>query len=62
MRRKKESREKRRKRRNKMVKYACFACNKRIPEDLLGKRVRCPYCGSKILFKPRTTVTKVKAV
>ena len=46
----------------KMVKYACFNCNKRIAEDLMGKRVRCPYCGSKILFKPRTTITKVKAV
>jgi len=46
-----------------MAKYACFSCNKRISEDLMsGKRVRCPYCGSKILFKPRTMATKIKAV
>jgi DNA-directed RNA polymerase subunit RPC12/RpoP len=45
-----------------MVQYACFLCNKRISQDMLGKRVRCPYCGSKILFKPRTMATKVKAV
>ncbi|RLE39108.1 DNA-directed RNA polymerase subunit P [Candidatus Woesearchaeota archaeon] len=44
-----------------MVAYKCFNCNKEITESLLRKRVRCPYCGSKILFKQRTTVTKVKA-
>ncbi len=42
-----------------MVKYKCFDCNKKV--TLAGKRVRCPYCGSKMLFKPRTTTTKVKA-
>lgn len=45
-----------------MVRYACFQCNRRIPEDLLGKRIRCPYCSSKILYKPRSTVTRVRAV
>jgi len=45
-----------------MTKYACFLCNKRISDELLGKRVRCPYCGSKIIFKPRTMSTKIKAV
>jgi len=29
--------------------------------DYLRKKVRCPYCGSKILFKPRSISTKIKA-
>jgi len=44
-----------------MVKYKCFDCNKKIAFDSLGKRVRCPYCGSKMLFKQRGGPTKVKA-
>ncbi|MBS3119251.1 DNA-directed RNA polymerase subunit P [Candidatus Woesearchaeota archaeon] len=44
-----------------MAEYKCFACNKKVPEDYLRKKVRCPYCGSKILFKPRKSATKVKA-
>lgn len=44
-----------------MVEYRCFDCNKKIGEEYRGKRVRCPYCGSKILFKPRLTTTHVKA-
>jgi len=44
-----------------MVKYKCFLCNKNIKEDIVKRRVRCPYCGSKILFKPRQVATKVKA-
>ena len=46
---------------NKMVEYKCFFCNRAISDTLLRKKVRCPYCGSKILFKPRTASTKVKA-
>jgi DNA-directed RNA polymerase subunit RPC12/RpoP len=42
-----------------MVKYKCFDCNKKVA--LGGKRIRCPYCGSKMLFKQRGTTTKVKA-
>ncbi len=45
-----------------MVKYTCFSCSKKISEDLLGRRVRCPYCGSKILYKSRGATTVVKAV
>ncbi|MEM4282098.1 MAG: DNA-directed RNA polymerase subunit P [Candidatus Woesearchaeota archaeon] len=45
-----------------MSRYSCLMCGKTISESLLGKRVRCPYCGSKILFKPRSIITKVKAV
>lgn len=44
-----------------MAAYKCFSCNKKISENQIGKRVRCIYCGGKILFKPRTAVTKVKA-
>ncbi|MDO8661383.1 MAG: DNA-directed RNA polymerase subunit P [Candidatus Woesearchaeota archaeon] len=45
-----------------MAKYTCFSCNHGVSQELMGKRVRCPYCGSKILFKPRTTSAKVKAI
>ncbi|MBW2996364.1 DNA-directed RNA polymerase subunit P [Candidatus Woesearchaeota archaeon] len=44
-----------------MVTYRCFDCNKRVATEYLRKRVRCPYCGSKMLFKPRSAGTKVKA-
>mgnify|MGYP001578923856 FL=1 len=44
-----------------MVEYKCFQCNKKVTQDYLRKKVRCPYCGSKMLFKPRAVTTKVKA-
>ncbi|MBI2139851.1 DNA-directed RNA polymerase subunit P [Candidatus Woesearchaeota archaeon] len=44
-----------------MVEYRCFDCNKRVGPEYLKKKVRCPYCGSKILFKPRGQLTKIKA-
>lgn len=44
-----------------MMDYKCFNCEKEISSDYLRKKVRCPYCGSRILYKPRSTVTKVKA-
>ena len=44
-----------------MTEYKCFECNKKVATDYLRKRVRCPYCGSKILFKPRTVTTKIKS-
>lgn len=44
-----------------MVEYRCFNCNKKVGQDYLRKKVRCPYCGSKMLFKPRSVITKVKA-
>ncbi|MFH1409567.1 MAG: DNA-directed RNA polymerase subunit P [Nanoarchaeota archaeon] len=44
-----------------MTTYKCFHCDKKVSEDFLRKRVRCPYCGSKIIFKARSTVTKVSA-
>lgn len=45
-----------------MVKYVCFMCEKKISEEMMGKRVRCPYCGSKLLFKGRSQPTVVQAV
>jgi DNA-directed RNA polymerase subunit RPC12/RpoP len=47
---------------SKMTVYKCFECNKEIENNNQRKRVRCIYCGSKMLFKPRLTVTKVKAI
>ena len=44
-----------------MTVYKCFSCNKEISREQMGKRVRCPYCGGKILFKPRTKSNKIKA-
>ncbi|MGB9707784.1 MAG: DNA-directed RNA polymerase subunit P [Candidatus Pacearchaeota archaeon] len=45
-----------------MVNYKCFFCGKQISVKQLKSRFLCPYCGSKIFFKPRTLVKKVKAV
>lgn len=44
-----------------MVNYKCFNCNKKVNGSYLRKNVRCPYCGSKMLFKERSVITKVKA-
>lgn len=45
-----------------MVKYTCFMCSKKISETMMGRRVRCPYCGSKVLYKSRSKTTVVKAI
>jgi|TARA_Y100000310_G_scaffold343088_1_gene449134 DNA-directed RNA polymerase subunit RPC12/RpoP len=44
-----------------MVEYKCFNCGKPVRGELVRKRVRCPHCGSKLLFKPRTVSVKIKA-
>lgn len=44
-----------------MVVYNCFKCNKEVKADYIRKRVRCPYCGGKILLKKRTVISEVKA-
>jgi DNA-directed RNA polymerase subunit RPC12/RpoP len=44
-----------------MVEYKCFDCNKKVGMEYIKKRVRCPYCGSKMLFKPRLVSAKIKA-
>ena len=45
-----------------MVAYKCFKCEKKIAHKTLEKRFVCPHCGSKIFYKPRTKVKKVKAI
>ena len=45
-----------------MVDYKCFNCNRTIAEAQIKKRIRCIYCGAKVIFKTRTVTTKVDAV
>ncbi|GBE19997.1 DNA-directed RNA polymerase subunit P [archaeon BMS3Abin17] len=45
-----------------MIQYKCFKCGKKINANVLENRFLCPYCGSKIFYKPRTKVKKIKAV
>jgi len=44
-----------------MALYKCADCGKEIDPNLLRKRVRCPYCGSKVLVKQRHMPKKIKA-
>ncbi|MEK6844697.1 MAG: DNA-directed RNA polymerase subunit P [Nanoarchaeota archaeon] len=44
-----------------MVAYKCFKCKNKLTNEDLKKRFVCPACGSKIFYKPRTKVKKVKA-
>ena len=44
-----------------MTMYKCFECGKQIKVEHLKKKVRCVYCGSKILYKPRESKTVVRA-
>lgn len=45
-----------------MVNYQCFNCKKEVPENVRGRRVRCPFCDSKIFQKPAPQVSRfVKA-
>ncbi|MBR9678713.1 MAG: DNA-directed RNA polymerase subunit P [Nanoarchaeota archaeon] len=42
-----------------MVEYKCFNCGKKIDGEQIKRRVRCPYCSSKVLFKQRQPVKKI---
>jgi len=44
-----------------MAVYKCFDCGREIKSEYVKKKIRCPYCGSKIIFKPRTVQTVVEA-
>lgn len=44
-----------------MADYRCFDCRKDVDPTYLKKKIRCPYCGSKMIFKPRTRPTRVLA-
>lgn len=41
--------------------YKCFFCGKENKAENIKKKVRCIYCGSKIIFKERSVTTRVKA-
>lgn len=45
-----------------MMSYKCLGCGKEVKQEYIKKKVRCPYCGYKILYKARSVVTKVRAV
>ena len=47
---------------NKMVMYKCLECQKEVKWDQVKKRVRCPYCGSKILYKPKEKSSVIEAI
>ena len=43
--------------------YVCLNCKKTIEGEAVRKRIRCPYCGSKILVKkPVDMDRKLKAL
>ncbi len=44
-----------------IMSYTCFYCRKEVPDELRGKKIRCPYCGNKVLIKERGVTTKVSA-
>ncbi|HLD98086.1 MAG TPA: DNA-directed RNA polymerase subunit P [Candidatus Nanoarchaeia archaeon] len=44
-----------------MANYKCFKCGKEISSKKLDKRFTCPHCNSKIFYKPRLAVVKIKA-
>ncbi len=41
-----------------MTTYICANCKKIINVQELRRRISCPYCGSKILFKVRPPIQK----
>jgi DNA-directed RNA polymerase subunit RPC12/RpoP len=40
-----------------MVAYKCFNCKKEVPENIRGRRVRCPFCDAKIFEKIKPEVS-----
>lgn len=44
-----------------MVTYKCFKCETKFKKEELDKRFVCSNCGSKIFYKARSKVKKVKA-
>ena len=45
-----------------MVLHKCFECDREIKAEYIKKKIRCPYCGSKILYKPKNKSSTVEAV
>ncbi|MEC8220868.1 MAG: DNA-directed RNA polymerase subunit P [Nanoarchaeota archaeon] len=45
-----------------MVSYICANCSKDVQKELVTRKIRCPYCGSKVLKKKGTiTLDPIKA-
>lgn len=45
-----------------MIMYRCLNCSKSIELEQVKERVRCPFCGYRIIFKERPkTVVRVEA-
>ena len=45
-----------------MTKYVCLNCGREIDEKDIQNKVRCPYCGGRIILKKRPEIIKkVKA-
>lgn len=42
----------------KMSEYKCLYCKRVIDKEDVARRVRCVYCGSKILYKEKSNVAK----
>jgi len=34
-----------------MANYKCLECGKDIDEKYITKKIRCPYCGSRMIIK-----------
>lgn len=45
-----------------MATYKCFKCGKKTTSTALEKRFLCIDCRSKIFYKPRKHVVKIKAI
>ncbi|MEM4245516.1 MAG: DNA-directed RNA polymerase subunit P [Candidatus Nanoarchaeia archaeon] len=44
-----------------MKSYKCFDCDNIVKMEYLRKKVRCPKCGSRVLYKQRSAEAKIKA-
>jgi DNA-directed RNA polymerase subunit RPC12/RpoP len=45
-----------------MVEYYCVSCKKEINSVLIERKIRCPYCSSKVLEKKqRRILPSIKA-
>jgi len=46
-----------------IMEYTCFNCRKKIEFEKRLRRIRCPWCGGKILMKTKPhIVKKIKAI
>lgn len=43
--------------------YKCLSCSKEIELEQVKEKIRCPYCGYRIITKLRPkTIVKVRAI